>query len=405
MSSTGVELIDLVARWIHLIAGIMWIGNSLLFNWLDRNLNRAEGHPQTPNPIGTIWLLHSGAFYYVEKTLLEGAPVPNRLHWFKWQAYATWWSGLVLLLAVYYLGGRAVLADPTLAPLSHSQAVGIGAAAIVGGWLLYETMQRMVAPRAPVVATIVWVGGLAAIAIWLTQLFDGRAALVHVGAMLGSIMAANVVLTIIPSQRARVQSVGAGGGEEAELSARAKRVSIHNNYFTFPVIALMLVGHFPVVYSHRLNWLLLLVLIAGGAGVRHILNIRFELRGWRPALAATMGATVIALVVILRPSSSHAALPGTGPVSFAEARQVIDRRCAPCHSAAPSDLSFGPAPGGVTYDTPEQIVSHAARIHARAVLTRTMPPANKTHITEAERGVLERWIGQGAKLGPAQLPR
>jgi uncharacterized membrane protein len=405
VSSTGIELVDLVARWIHLIAGIMWIGNSLLFNWLDRNLNPAERHPQTPKPIGSIWLIHSGAFYYVEKTLLEGARVPQPLHWFKWQAYATWWSGLVLLLAVYYIGGRAVLSDPTLAPLSHSQAVSIGAAAIFGGWLLYEVMQRLVAPRAPRVAAVLWVVGLAAIAVGLTRLFDGRAALVHVGAMLGTIMAANVVLTIIPSQRALVQSVRGGGGEGAELSARAKRVSIHNNYFTFPVIALMLVGHFPAVYGHRLNWLLMLVLIAGGAGVRHVLNIRFDLGWWRPLLAATMGATVIALVAILRSGAAAIALPSTGPVSFAEARHVIDRRCAPCHSAAPSDLTFGPAPGGARYDTPEQIVAYAARIRERAVVTRTMPPGNKTRITEAERAVLGRWIEQGARAGPGQLPR
>jgi uncharacterized membrane protein len=382
----------------------MWIGNSLLFNWLDRNLTPAEGRPQTPKPIGTTWLLHSGAFYYVEKTLLEGARVPKPLHWFKWQAYTTWWSGLILLLAVYYLGGRAVLAEPALASLSHTAAVGIGVAAIVGGWLLYEVMQRLVAPRAPRIATCFWVGGLSSIAVALTRLLDGRAALVHVGAMLGTIMAANVVLTIVPSQRALVKSVGEGGGGSAALSARAKLVSIHNNYLTFPVVVLMLIGHFPALYSHRLNWLLLLVLIAGGAAVRHLLNIRFGLAAWRPALAATMGITVLALILILRSGSIATMPPATGPVSFEEARRVIDRRCAVCHSAAPSDLTFGAAPGGVKYDTPEQIVAYAARIRERAVLTRTMPPGNKTNMTEAERSVLERWIGQGAKSGPGQLP-
>jgi uncharacterized membrane protein len=405
VSGTGIELIDLVARWIHLIAGIMWIGNSLLFNWLDRNLKPAAGRPQTPKSLGSIWLLHSGAFYYVEKTLLEGARVPAKLHWFKWQAYATWWSGLVLLLAVYYLGGRAVLSEPTLVRLSHAEAVGVGAAAIVGGWLFYELMQRSVAPRAPGAATVLWGAGLAAIAVTLTRVFDGRAALVHIGAMLGTIMAGNVVLTIVPSQRALVQSVQSGGGGGAELSARAKRVSIHNNYFTFPVIVLMLIGHFPSAYSHRLNWLVLLVLISGGAAVRHLLNIRFGFAGWRAALAATMGATILALVVILRSHSIPAPLATTGPVSFEEARHVIDSRCAPCHSAAPSDLTFGAAPGGVKYDSPEQILAYAARIRDRAVVTRTMPPANKTNMTEEERAVLERWIAQGAKLGPGQLPR
>ena len=399
MSGTGVELIDLVARWIHVISGIMWIGNSLLFNWLDRNLLPAGSRPQTPEPVGTIWLLHSGGFYYVEKTLLGGAPLPAPLHWFKWQAYSTWWSGMVLLLAVYYAGGRAVLTDSSVAALTQVQAVGVGVGAIVGGWLLYESMQRLVAPRAPALAAAVWISGLLAIAVALTQLLNGRAAFLHVGAMLGTIMAANVVMTIVPSQRALVQSVTAGGGGSAALSARAKRVSIHNNYFTFPVIVLMVIGHFPSVYSNRLSWLLLLVLIAGGAMVRHVLNIRFGFPAWRPALAGTMAATVIALYAILSTGSASAAggTGSAGTVSFAEVRHVIDRRCGSCHSALQTDSSRGPAPGGVMFDRPEQIVALAPRIDERAVITRTMPPSNKTGITDEERGVLERWIRQGAK--------
>lgn len=400
MSGTGVELVDLGARWIHLIAGIMWIGNSLLFNWLDRNLLPADIRPQTPKPVGTIWLLHSGGFYYVEKTLLDGAPLPAPLHWFKWQAYTTWWSGMVLLVAVYYAGGRAVLADSSVAALSHTQAVGVGVAAIVGGWLLYESMQRLVSPRAPAVAAAVWMLGLLAIAVGLTQLLNGRAAFLHVGAVLGTIMAANVVLTIVPSQRALVRSVVAGGGGSAELSARAKRVSIHNNYFTFPVIVLMVIGHFPAVYSHRLSWLLLLVLIAGGVAVRHVLNIRFGWPAWRPALLGTMALTVGALYAILRTGSASvptSASAAAGPVSFAEVRHVIDRRCGSCHSAQQTDKTFGPAPGGIVLDTPEQIVTYAARIRERAVTTRTMPPANKTGMLDAERAVLERWLAQGGR--------
>ena len=397
MSGTGVELVDLVARWVHVIAGIMWIGNSLLFNWLDRNLLPAGSRPQTPRPTGIIWLLHSGGFYYVEKTLLEGAPLPARLHWFKWQAYSTWWSGIVLLLVVYYLGGRAVLADPGVAALSHSQAVGVGAVAIFGGWALYESMQRFVAPRAPAIAAFVWIAGLTAITVALTQLLNGRAAFLHVGAMLGTIMAANVVLTIVPSQRELVASVEAGRAGGEALSARAKRVSIHNNYFTFPVIVLMLSGHFPALYSNRLSWISLLVLIAGGAAVRHVLNIRFGMRSWRPALFATMGATVFALYAILATRSAspiaESAEPGE-PVSFAEVRHVIDRRCGSCHSREQSDKSFGPAPGGVTYDTREQIEARAARILERAVVTRTMPPGNKSQMSDEERALLGRWARQ-----------
>ena len=403
MSAGAIELVDLVARWIHVIAAIMWIGNSLLFNWLDRNLRPASpetsGSPASTGTLGNIWLLHSGAFYFVEKTLLGGQPLPRPLHWFFVQAYTTWWSGVTLLIVVYYFGGRATLADAAVAPLSHRMAVLVAVAAIAGGWALYESMQRFVAPRAPRVAVTIWITGLTAIAIALTQLLNGRAAFLHVGAMLGTIMAANVAFTIVPSQHELVASVSEGRGADPAVSARAKRVSIHNNYFTFPVIVLMLISHFPGVYGSRLNWLLLLALIAAGAAVRHVLNIRFSFPAWRPALAATMVGSVLALIAILRFGSAAnpaAVSDSSTPVTFTEARHVIDRRCAACHSAAPSDVSFGVAPGGVMFDTPEQILARVARIQERAVLTRTMPPGNKTNITDVEREMLGRWIAQGA---------
>ena len=405
MSGGAIELVDLVARWIHVIAAIMWAGNSMLFNWLDRNLRPASpetaGSPGSKGTLGNIWLLHSGAFYFVEKTLLGGQPLPRPLHWFMWQAYTTWWSGVTLLVVVYWFGGRATLADATVAPLSHRMAVLVAVAAIVGGWALYESMQRFVAPRAPRVALAIWIMGLTAIAIALTHLLNGRAAFLHVGAMLGTIMAANVVFTIVPSQRQLVASVSEGRGADPAVSARAKRVSIHNNYFTFPVIVLMLISHFPAVYGSRLNWLLLLVLIAAGGAVRHVLNIRFAFPAWRSALAATMVGSVLALIAILRagsPASTVGASDSSAPVSFSEARRVIDRRCAACHSAEPSDVSFGVAPRVVMFDTPEQILAHVARIRERAVVTRTMPPGNKTNITEAERAMLGRWILQGATI-------
>ena len=403
MSAGAIELVDLVARWVHVIAATMWVGNSLLFNWLDRNLQPASpetaGSPASQGTLGNIWLLHSGGFYFVEKTLLGGRPLPRPLHWFFVQAYTTWWSGVTLLIVVYYFGGRATLTDATVAPLSHRMAVLVAVTAIAGGWALYESMQRFVAPRAPRVAVTIWITGLTAIAIALTQLLNGRAAFLHVGAMLGTIMAANVAFTILPSQRQLAASVSEGRGADPAVSARAKRVSIHNNYFTFPVIVLMLISHFPGLYGSRLNWLLLLVLIATGAAVRHVLNIRFTFPAWRPTLAATMVASVLALIAILRfgsAANSAVASDSSAPVSFANARRVIDRRCAACHSTAPSDVSFGVAPGGVMFDTPEQILAHVARIRERAVLTRTMPPGNKTNITEVERTMLARWIAQGA---------
>jgi uncharacterized membrane protein len=322
------------------------------------------------------------------------------VHWFKWQAYTTWLSGFALLLVVYYLGDRAVLADPGVANLTHTQASLVGLGAILTGWALYEVMQRLVAPRVPTLAMIVWGVGLVAISIALTQLLSGRAAFLHVGAMLGTIMAGNVAMTIVPSQRELEASVaeGRGAAASAELSARAKRVSIHNNYFTFPVIVLMVSNHFPSVYGHSLNWLLLLVLCVAGAAVRHVLNLRWTYGQWKPTLAGVIAGSVGILYVLMHVTftpTSKVAAPSTGLVSFADARHVIDRRCVVCHSSNPSDLTFGRAPGGVAFDTPDQIVARAARIRERAIVTRTMPPANKTNITDGERAILARWIAQG----------
>jgi uncharacterized membrane protein len=387
------ELIDLVARWVHVIAAIMWVGNSMLFNWMDRTLVLEGAMP--PGSIGTTWLLHSGAFYHVEKTSLGGRGLPAPLHWFKWQAYTTWLSGLVLMLAVYWIGGRAAMEDSSRAALTHGQATALGAFIVFGGVATYELMQRLVAPRAPRVAEGLLGLAFLAVVFAATGLLNGRAAFLHIGAMLASIMAGNVAMTIVPSQRELVKSVETSGSADPLISARAKRVSIHNNYFTFPVIVLMVSGHFPSLYAGRATWASLLVLVIAGAAVRHILNVRFSFTAWRGALAATLVGAVAALWMLMslpQTSASPGAAASTGEVSFTDARRIIDRRCAACHSVSPSDLTFDPAPAGVMFDTPEQIRSRMARIRERAVVTRTMPPANRTNITDAERAALGRWI-------------
>lgn len=373
----------------------MWVGNSLLFNWLDRNLQPSKD--AAPGSLGEIWLLHSGAFYYVDKTLLGGRPLPRPLHWFVVQAMTTWWSGVVLLIAVYWAGGRAAMADPGVALLSHNRAVIVGIAAIIGGRILYEGMERLVAPRSPRVATLAWSAGLGAIMIALTQLLSGRAAFLHAGAMLGTIMALNVARTIVPSQKQLVASVSGGGIADPVVSARAKRVSIHNNYFVFPVIVLMMSSHFPGLCGNRLSWVLLLILVAAGAAARHVLNIRYTTPRWPAILAATMLVGIVGLYAVMRlgaASPASLSADAAAPVTFAEARSVIDRRCTACHSAQPSDMTFGAAPGGVLFDTPGQIEARIARIHERAVVTRTMPPANKTNMTDTERALLRRWATQ-----------
>jgi uncharacterized membrane protein len=276
--------------------------------------------------------------------------------------------------------------------------VGVGALIVFGGLFVYEMVQRFVAPRFPKLADLMLALAFICAVLMATQMLNGRAAFLHIGAMLASIMAANVANTIVPSQRELVRSVESSGSADPVVSARAKRVSIHNNYFTFPVVVLMVSGHFPSLYAGRAPWATLLVLVIAGALVRHFLNIRFQYEGWRGALGVTVFASLVALYALTParpPAPSADAITTT--VTFADARHIIDRRCAACHSATPTDLTFGPAPAGVLFDTPDQIHSRVGRIMERAVVTKTMPPSNRTGITEQEREILGRWIQQGAR--------
>ena len=390
-----------------MIAGIMWIGNSLLFNWLDRNLRpRSES-----DSYGDIWLLHSGGFYLAEKNKGErvggGLRLPTPLHWFKWQAYTTWLSGAALLIVVYYVGGRALLVDPAVYQMTHTLAVVRAVGMLVVGFVLYELIWRKLGPRWPRVALGASLILLADIVVGATYFFSGRAALIHVGAMLGTIMAGNVAFTIMPSQHELVNALRDGREPSQAIADRAKTRSIHNNYITFPVLALMLSAHFPSLYAGtpRNSALGVLAILAGGALVRHILNIRFHRKGWEWRLASVLAATAVALAAFMKagpfaPSMSAAtdsvAVPDV--VSWADARRIIDRRCAACHSQTPSDVSLGPIPGGVAMDTPEQIALLAPRINERAVVQRTMPPANKTMMTALERAMLAKWVSLGAPI-------
>jgi uncharacterized membrane protein len=393
------ELLDLVFRWIHVIAGIMWIGNSMLWNWLDRNLEPSrEG---TPGIAGEIWLLHSGAFYYMQKDL-RGWDRGRPLHWFKWQAYTTWLTGAMLLIVVYYASGGALLVDPAVADLTPGQATMIGVGTIIGAWIVYHHGLAKLLARVGGLAALLGLALVLGVAYGLTHVFSGRAAFLHVGAMLGTLMAGNVAHVIMPSQRVLVGAVEEGRQPDPEPARRAKERSIHNNYMTFPVIALMLSAHFPGLYGNRLSWLVLGVLVLAGASVRHILNIRFGFPRWKPALAATMAASVLALYFLsARPGGGQTEASRTGAggvVTFAQANAVIQKRCAVCHSADAADRTFGAAPAGVAFDTPEQIRARMDRIRVRAVETQTMPPANKTFITPQERAILAQWIAQGGRM-------
>ncbi|HEU5102746.1 MAG TPA: urate hydroxylase PuuD [Roseiflexaceae bacterium] len=398
MESTVRELADLFVRWTHVIAGIMWIGNSLLFNWLDRNLRPID--PPPDGSMGKIWLLHSGAFYEVEKKLLPaGTPYPAKVHWFMFQNLTTWVSGICLLIIVYYMGGAAYMIDPSVASISPGMAVAIGVGVLIGGWLVYDLLWRSPLGKRTALAFAISFALLIAVSYGLTQVLSGRAAYIHVGALLGTLMTANVWFYVVPSQRELVAATRAGLAQDPALSYRAKQRSIHNNYMTFPVIFIMISNHFPSTYGSSLNWLILAVLMVGSAAFRHFLNIRFTYGGWLRLAAGTALLTIAVLVLLItRANVSSSASASSGPVAFADARAVIQRRCLECHSAAPTDATFTVAPAGVMFDTPEQIARMAARIKERAVVTKTMPFNNKTGITEQERALLGAWVDQGAAI-------
>ncbi|HMQ30465.1 MAG TPA: urate hydroxylase PuuD [Chloroflexaceae bacterium] len=395
MDTTLRELLDLLVRWVHVIAGIMWIGNSLLFNWLDRVLTQEDTrHEQS---FGKTWLLHSGAFYEVEKTLLPPGKVPSPLHWFMFQNLTTWVSGIFLLVLVYYMGGAAYMIDADVSSISPGAAVALGVATLVGGWFVYDLLWRSPLGRNPALASALSLALLLGATYGLTQVLSGRAAYIHVGALLGTLMTGNVWLYIVPSQRGLVAATRAGRPQDPTLSQRAKLRSIHNNYMTFPVIFIMISNHYPSAFASGLNWLILAVLMVASALVRHGMNVRFTTRRWLPA---TFGAGLVGLVaawaLMARPWEARPA--AAGPVSFAEVQAVMDRRCATCHAVAPTDPLFAAPPGGVVLTTPEQLRAYADRIRVQVVETRAMPLGNRTGMTDEERALVARWLDAGAPL-------
>jgi uncharacterized membrane protein len=391
------EVLDLIARWMHVIAGIMWVGNSMLFNWLDRNLVKVEGRRK--EHVGRIWMLHSGAFYDVEKTMLPPGEMPDVLHWFKWQSYTTWLTGTALLFIVYYMGDGSLLVAAGGA-ISVDKAKDIGIAVLVLGFLSYELTWRLIGKKYENAAQLLSIGFLIAAVYLCTHLFIGRAAFIHVGALMGTCMAGNVFFHIIPSQHELVRTTKEGRPQEMSLSHRAKQRSIHNNYLTFPLLFIMVSNHYPSTFSQKQSWLVLLVIIAFGASVRHILNIRFEFEGWVFALGSviTVGVVAIGVLTGVKFTSGSGSGAVVEKVAFSRVNMVIHERCVPCHAESPADTTYSQAPKGVLLETPEQIKSQAQQIKIQAVVTKAMPQGNKTGITEPERALLAQWIMGGAEI-------
>jgi uncharacterized membrane protein len=394
------DWLNLALRWTHLITGIAWIGSSFFFMWLDAHITPHE--KPKPGVEGALWQVHSGHFYQVEKIQVAPQEMPRTLHWFKWEAAFTWISGILLLGLIYYLGAEVYMIDPAVSGLGSGAAVALGVATLVLSWAVYDLLWRSPLGAAVVPASALSLLLAVAIAYGLGEVLSGRAAYIHVGAMLGTLMVGNVWMRIIPAQRELVAAREQGREPDPALGESAKQRSVHNNYMTLPVVFIMLSNHYPGTYGHEYGWLILTALFLIGAAVRHYFNLRnagTERRGFLYLGAAAAG--MVALVVMVAPEAQApdaAATEDLEPVAFSEVDTVIRFRCIACHSAKPSHESFDTAPQGVTFDSAEQIRRRAPRIYARAVVSKTMPLGDESGMTPEERALLGSWVRQGASL-------
>ncbi len=390
------DWLNLLLRWLHVIAAMAWIGASFYFVYLDLSLRPPKRKADADEGVaGEFWAVHGGGFYHSQKYKVAPAELPEPLHWFKWEAYTTWLSGFALFVVLYYARADEFLIDPQVADIQPAAAVAASVALLAIAWIVYDGLCRLLAGRELALGVAVALFTVAA-AYTSTQLFSGRAAFLQVGAMLGTIMAGNVFFNIIPAHRKLVRAKEEGREPDPAPLLRAKERSVHNNYLTLPVVFAMISIHFPLAYAHERNWLILLALMAVGAWTRLFFNLRHQGRNvW--AIPVSAGLAVVALALVLRPDD-NAGSAVAEPVSSAEVAAIVDERCAGCHSMTPRDVPSAPA--GITFDTIEEIALHAEAIKAMAVDSRTMPPGNVTGLTDEERQLLGAWIAQGAKVNP-----
>ena len=395
MESYIIDWFSLIFRWLHMITGIAWIGASFYFVWLDNSLQDPPQWKKDKGIKGDLWAIHGGGIYEIAKYQLEPEQMPATLHWFKWEAYTTWLTGMVLLSIIYYLGADSYLIDKRVADLSQWQAVAIGLGFLSAGWITYELLcSSPLGKNGYVIGAILIVAAVVS-SYALTHLFSGRGAYIHMGAMIGTIMAGNVFRVIIPSQKALVAAVERGETPDPKWGMKAKLHSTHNTYLTLPLLFIMISNHYPFTYAHQFNWLVLLVIIAITAVARQYFVLEHK-RVNKPVILVGAAFATLILAVVLAPRSLVPAA-GTPAVTSAQAITIVQQRCASCHSAAPTDEVFTVAPGGVVLDSLAEIQQWAPRIKARTIDTADMPFMNKTEMSDQERAQLARWIAHGAK--------
>jgi uncharacterized membrane protein len=383
---------NLLVRWLHFIAGVAWIGASFYFVMLDSSLSKpARKQDEDRGVSGELWAVHGGGVYQSQKFLLGpvGEPLAQNLHWSKWEAYTTWLSGMGLLAIVYWFGARTYLIDQQVMELAPAAAIAISVAFLAGGWVIYNLLCKALQGRETLLMAIMFV--LVCAADWvLFQLFSARGAFLHVGAMMGTIMAANVFFQIIPGQKKVVAQIRAGEIPDTEPGIIGKQRSVHNTYFTLPVLFIMISNHYPMTYSNEHGWLVLIFIMLAGVLIRQYFVLRHSHRA-SPALPIIAVVLLLAMIWYLSPRAVDNA--GTSQVSETKIAQIIERRCIACHARQPTQPGFVEAPLGVVLETPAEILNQAERV-AFTVQSRYMPIGNLTGMTDQERADVASWYAQ-----------
>ena len=391
---------NLLLRWAHVITAIAWIGSSFYFVFLDSSLTK----PTSPDLVskgvdGELWAVHGGGFYHPQKYLVAPKQMPEHLHWFYWESYSTWLTGFSLFTVLYLFNAGTFLVDKTVYDWSAGAAIASSLGFLVVCWFVYDIICRTFGRKKNgdlIVGACIFV--FVVFAAWLAcHLFAGRAAFLLVGAMLATTMSANVFVWIIPGQRKVVAQLKAGEPVDPIYGWRAKQRSVHNTYFTLPVLIAMLSNHYGMLYTGKSNWIVLVVLMLAGALIRHSFVARHKAlvqgkrQPWEHAVIGTVLLIGLVFFLVPAPPSAASIAAASKPVSFVEVKAVIDQRCALCHNAQVQNK-------GVALNTPELIKQHAQGIYQQAVVLKIMPMNNATQITEDERAVLKRWFDAGAPV-------
>jgi len=391
MEAYALDWVQLIIRWVHLITGIAWIGASFYFVFLDNSLLPPKKKEDADEGVGgELWAIHGGGFYHAQKYRVAPPALPEPLHWFKWEAYWTWMSGFALFIVMYYAHADVYMIDRSVADLTPWQAIAISLVLLAAGWVFYDQLCKRAGLEREKLVAVVMIVFFAAVAWGLSHVFSGRAMYLQIGAMMGTIMAWNVYFVIMPAQRKLVEAKQNGVAPDPVYGLRGKQRSVHNNYFTLPVLFIMISNHYPLTFGHKYAWLILLAISLLAAYVRHFFNLRHKGRTvWAIPISAAVATLLLAAAIA--PD-----MPKPAAYTFAEVQKIVAERCATCHAAKPTQPGFNEAPKGFVLDTPALIVANAQKVNEQAVQSKVMPIGNLTNMTDAERATLGAWIAAGA---------